>query len=127
MAECKGLFVVVVWFVFKFFSESINEKIHVTISGDVENWDKIQYTFLTKTWKGKDGKHIFQQNRDYMTYSQHTLMEREHIMFWSTKTRHKQVSILFPVNTVWEVFAAAMRQGRKHHGQRCGNKQSMDP
>lgn len=69
-------------FLFKFFSESINEKIHVIISGDAENWDKIQPPSLKKkkkTWKGRDGKHIFQKNRDYMTYSQHTLMERENI------------------------------------------------
>lgn len=64
---------------FSVFSESINEKIHVIISGDAENWDKIQHTFLIKTWKGRDGEHIFQQNRDYITYSQHMLMERKNI------------------------------------------------
>lgn len=84
MSECKGLLLLLLLFdlfFFKFFSESINEKIHVIISGDTENWDKIQHTFLIKTWKGRDGEHIFQQNRDCMTYSRHMLMEREKSVF----------------------------------------------
>lgn len=80
MSGCKGLLLLLLLFeFFSVFSESINEKIHVIISGDAENWDKIQHTFLIKTWKGRDGEHIFQQNRDYITYSQHMLMERENI------------------------------------------------
>lgn len=56
MSECKGLLLLLLFdlFSFKFFSESINEKIHVIISGDAENWDKIQPPSLKK--KKKHGK-----------------------------------------------------------------------